>query len=921
MQYLTLGRRILSALAVFCGSFAFATDYYVSTTGSDANNGLSSETAVATIDKAISLATTKDDTIHVAPGTYQTTTQWGPNLLATMVGTGTSRDEVVIESSGANRTLRMAADSVVRHLTLVGNKDYKADKGGAVEMSGGLLEDCVIKDGTANNSSNPGGGNVYLNGGTVRNCLITGGKAKRRGGNVYLENGTVENCEIRDGYSENEAGNLYLAYGLVSKCTIADASALGDGANVRTYDNANGQIVDCVISGGKILAVQGDDGKWPERKGANAFIRGSVKVTRCQFLGGSYSENGYSCGSLTLYYPGNGTVVEDCLIKDSDCGGALLVGSTYIYNTTIVDNEQYGVWSWGSGKTFYNTILYGNVLAGVSKDWAGDKPSKNVFGLAVTSGGVFKSGDYSNGIILLENSDAFVDYEKGDYHLKGSVLVDVGTTDPRTDVSATDLDGNPRVINQVDIGCYEYQPTVFSVIFSMSYDTNDHIPAQARFTAQPLNADGAVTYTWDFGDGSERVTTTETTVTHTFETAGKFTVTLTAESAGETTQQTRKELAVIYDTFVWVSPTGTATFPYNTLETGFRAIDSAMSVHASVGGGEIRVAPGTYETAWQYNLDKDYVVKGMGKSPEDVVIRNTTKADKSNTYRRVFHVASAGARVENLTMENGSVLNNNGAVLRVAQGMVSNCVIRGGRAVVSGNGPAAGGGVELSNAGILTHCVVSNNVVEGTSSNTGLAAGGGIFFSNGAKNAKLLNCLIAYNRYIPSATVEGAAGVRYGGSNDNSLMENCTIVSNVVEGSLKDDSAGLYCTSWYTPMRNNVIAGNYETEKGECTSMVLGYDARGPIKVYNLVVGENVTNDGTKNYADSIVLGDVKTMFKDFENGNFMPKTGSVLANQGSTPNWPCEVDLAGKPRVFGKAIDIGCYEVQKNNGLTIIIR
>lgn len=911
MQYLTLGRRILSALAVFCGSFAFATDYYVSTTGSDANNGLSSETAVATIDKAISLATTKDDTIHVAPGTYQTTTQWGPNLLATMVGTGTSRDEVVIESSGAHRTLRMAADSVVRHLTLVGNKDYKADKGGAVEMSGGLLEDCVIKDGTSNNSSNPGGGNVYLNGGTVRNCLITGGKAKRSGGNVYLENGTVENCEIRDGYSENEAGNLYFAYGLVSKCTIADASALGDGANVRTYDNANGQIVDCVISGGKILAVQGDDGKWPERKGANAFIRGSVKVTRCQFLGGSYSENGYNCGSLTLYYPGNGTVVEDCLIKDSDCGGALLAGSTYIYNTTIVDNEQYGVWSWGSGKTFYNTILYGNVLAGVSKDWAGDKPSKNVFGLAVTSGGVFKSGDYSNGIILLENSDAFVDYEKGDYHLKGSVLVDVGTTDPRTDVSATDLDGNPRVINQVDIGCYEYQPTVFSVIFSMSYDTNDHIPAQARFTAQPLNADGAVTYTWDFGDGSERVTTTETTVTHTFETAGKFTVTLTAESAGETTQQTRKELAVIYDTFVWVSPTGTATFPYNTLETGFRAIDSAMSVHASVGGGEIRVAPGTYETAWQYNLDKDYVVKGMGKTPEDVVIRNTAKADKSNTYRRVFQVASAGARVENLTMEGGSVYNQFGGNLRITAGTVANCIIRGGLATAD-NDNAAGGGVELGGSGVVTHCIIQDNVLTGLSKAEQYCGGAGVFMTSYNKNMRLSNCLIVGNTYRPGETVQtGAAGIRFGGANEQVVMENCTVVANTVEGSLKDDSAGAYCTSWTTTIRNCVFAGNTETGKDKATSVK--FDSH--MNVVNCVMDDAAFN----KYC---TVGDVKTMFKDFTNENYMPRPGSVLANKGTDKlTLPTDKDLAGNPRVFGKAIDIGCYEVQKNNGLTIIIR
>ena len=912
MKYLTLGRRILSALAVFCGSFAFATDYYVSTTGSDENDGLSSETAVATIDKAISLATTKDDTIHVAPGTYQTSTQWGPNLLATMVGTGTSRDEVVIESSGANRTLRMAADSVVRHLTLIGNKDYKADKGGAVEMSGGLLEDCVIKDGTANNSSNPEGGNVYLNGGTVRYCLITGGKAKRRGGNVYLENGTVESCEIRDGYSENEAGNLYFVNGLVSTCTIANGSVLGDGGNIRSYDNANGQIADCVISGGKILAAQGSDGKWPEKKGANAFIEGSVKLTRCQLLGGSYNENGYDCGSLTLYYPGNGTVVEDCLIKDSDCGGALLAGSTYIYNTTIVDNEQYGVWSWGSGKTFYNTILYGNTKADVLRDYAGDKPSKNVFGLAVTSGGVFKSGDYSNGIILLEDSAAFADYEKGDYHLvKGSVLVDVGTADPRTDVSATDLDGNPRVVNQVDIGCYEYQPTVFSVSFSMSYDTNDHTPAATTFVAVPLNAEGAVAYTWDFGDGSEQVETTETTVSHTFATAGKFTVTLTAESAGATAVQTRKELAVIYDSVVWVSPTGTATFPYNTPETGFRAIDSAMSIHASAGGGEIRVAPGTYETAWQYNLDKDYVVKGMGKTPEEVVVKNTTKADKDNTYRRVFQVASAGARVENLTMEGGSVYNQFGGNLRITAGTVANCIIRGGLATAD-NGNAAGGGVELGGSGVVTHCIIRDNVLTGLSKSEMYCGGAGVFMTHNNKNMRLSNCLIVGNTYQPGETVQtGAAGVRFGGANEQVVMENCTVVANTVEGSLKDDSAGVYCTSWTTTIRNCVFAGNTETGKDKATSVK--FDSH--MNVVNCVMDDAAFN----KYC---TVGDVKTMFKDFANENYMPRPGSVLANKGTSKlTLPTDKDLAGNPRVFGKAIDIGCYEVQKNNGLTIIIR
>jgi hypothetical protein len=31
--------------------------------------------------------------------------------------------------------------------------------------------------------------------------------------------------------------------------------------------------------------------------------------------------------------------------------------------------------------------------------------------------------------------------------------------------------------------------------------------------------------------------------------------------------------------------------------------------------------------------------------------------------------------------------------------------------------------------------------------------------------------------------------------------------------------------------------------------------------------------------------------------------------------------DLAGNPRVFGRAIDVGCYELQKNPGMLLIVR
>ena len=78
-----LSKRSLAAIAASVALCATATDYYVNaTTGNDDLNehdGQSWEAAFATIDCAVTNATASD-VIHVAAGTYTTTTQWGPNL-------------------------------------------------------------------------------------------------------------------------------------------------------------------------------------------------------------------------------------------------------------------------------------------------------------------------------------------------------------------------------------------------------------------------------------------------------------------------------------------------------------------------------------------------------------------------------------------------------------------------------------------------------------------------------------------------------------------------------------------------------------------------------------------------------------------------------------------------------------------------
>ena len=315
----------LAAFAMAAASTAFAADYYVALTGDDTNNdGLSDQTPFATIDKAITTAASSDDVIHVAAGTYSTTTQWGPNLKAKLVGTGATRDDVVIQSAGTYRTLRMAAGSFVTNVTIVGITVHtsNADKGGAIEISGGTLVDCVVRDGHSNYASARSGGNIFMSGGLVENCVVSNGNAKSRGGNINIEGGTVRNCLIVDGRATAWGGNIYMkgASAVVTNCTIVggantDTSAsnaqggnihvenagtivacvIRDGTSLKSGGNvfmSGGTLSDCVISGGTAQGTAWDNG------GGNVFMNGGVKVSRCEVFGGSGGTGSATCGGI-----------------------------------------------------------------------------------------------------------------------------------------------------------------------------------------------------------------------------------------------------------------------------------------------------------------------------------------------------------------------------------------------------------------------------------------------------------------------------------------------------------------------------------------------------------------------------------------------------------------------------------------------
>ncbi|MBQ6926607.1 MAG: PKD domain-containing protein [Kiritimatiellae bacterium] len=1089
----------LSCAFALVSATAVATDYYVSAESgaSDNNDGLSAESPFATVDKAIASAANASDVIHVAAGTYATTAQWGPNLKAKLIGTGASRDDVVIESAGTYRTLRMAAGSWLENVTVVGEGTKKADKGGAVEVNGGTITNCVFRDGytTGNNDNLEGGnlyignasalvvdsliqnghatkrgGNVYLNGGTVRNCTIEGGTCDNVGGNVFIQNGNLENCVVSDSSSTKEGGGIYIQAGSISgstisngsgteggairmtggtitnstilangvtrgsgggvymsggtvtgclidgeggtmswhggciymkngtvrntvctngvctyastreggniymengtlenvtladgrcaqdggnlrmtggsatglvctggiagrnggnicaqgsatigdsslsegsaenvggnlhaygsaaidNCEIADGVSKSDGGNIRIGDSV--VVRDSTISGGTVVTDA-------EKKGANVYMDGSAKLIRCHMSGGtSFSADGetagYDRGSVCAYSAT--TLIQDCLVEGSSCGGILLGTTGNLYGTTVADNNKYGIWSWRALQVFQNCVIFGNYNGdrSVPKEYSGNQPSGegSAFLNCAMAADTLSTDTYPT-LVTISAAD-FADYANGDYRPAATgALVDAGATDERVDASTVDLDGNPRLSDLVDIGCYEYQHTDMTVSFTAPVLDTGYAPARATFTASAENAPGDVTYEVDFGDGTfEEWVPAD--ISHVYRVSGTFTITVVAKSGAERSHPMTRTLKLV-ERYLWVGAGAYATIQ--------DAVDEAVD------GCEVILNAGTYEVTSPVVVNKAVTVRAEGTA----VVRNTVEATSGSTNHRVMEI-SGGALVTGLVIENGSVFNGYGGCIDVSAATVSNCVIRGGIVTRGDTGNVGGGGVSLRSNAVLTHCRVTGNTVVGTSTGNGDNAGGAIFVHNNNKPVRILNTLVAGNRYIcteGAAAKSGSAGILFGGANENSLVENCTIAGNTVEGALSNDSAGLHCTSWSATFRNNVIAGNFETAKGEN-----GTYTSAKIDTAHCTVTHCATDDATPLNANCFVASR-DAMFKGFARGDYRPVNPGALIDCGTTPAVAAEVDLLGNPRVKFHGIDVGCYECQSLPRTIFIVR
>ena len=247
-----MNRQILPAILCVVATVCNATTYYVSTTGNDANDGLSVSAAKATIASALAALKALPDgggerIVYVCDGDYEFDS--GTDIAATVdfpvLVTSLSRDasKARITRTGSSKRIFQldCADAVVSHLTIYGGNFLE---GGAayITASGGTLSDCVVSN-CANSAYNSRGA-VYVNAGRVARCVFKK-NAYTIGSGLYAKGGVVESC-LFSGNTCGGAGAVYIdgkAY--LVNCTIA--ANTGSSCSGVKMNNANGRAVNCAI--------------------------------------------------------------------------------------------------------------------------------------------------------------------------------------------------------------------------------------------------------------------------------------------------------------------------------------------------------------------------------------------------------------------------------------------------------------------------------------------------------------------------------------------------------------------------------------------------------------------------------------------------------------------------------------------------
>jgi len=255
---------------------------------------------------------------------------------------------------------------------------------------------------------------------------------------------------------------------------------------------------------------------------------------------------------------------------------------------------------------------------------------------------------------------------------------------------------------------------------------------------------------------------------------------------------------------------------------------------------------------------------------------------------------------------------------------VSNCLFRNNRSACRGGGFA--NSFDEWFRGAIVNCAFVGN--------TSVRQGGGIFIREdtntvgqaNSEPATIRNCLVAFNEtlntdYRADSNGGGVSLVTW----SDIVLENCTIVSNNMRNAEQDTSdreggstvrSGGIHHRWNGTLKNCIVAFNTVGGEPELGS--------GPVcwtwndnSYINCCGWPAVEKFKTEN---GCIAADPK--FADAAHGDFSLMSGSKCWNAGVTESWMADaIDLAGNARLVGGVVDIGCYELQNQNGCMLIFK
>ncbi len=672
----------------------------------------------------------------------------------------------------------------------------------------------------------------------------------------------------------------------VSGGSLSGSSVEMYGANIL-ISSAGGTVSNCVIRNASTSSGN-------HRCGGICIQSSSGLATHCVITNNTLPNASYTGGSGAYVTAGR---IDNCLIAgNTGKSGALYIsGSSFAYNCTIARNTSdncAGVYLANTSPRVANCIIYGNT---------GNTDANGVYSSASYAATVFSrcvlppavDGTVNNTCIY--DSPDFLNSSTMDFHTSRTSC-NVGQGDNTLTgwtAADTDLDGNPRLDGEgrLDIGCYQWTASGFEVTATASPVTG-FAPLSVTFTPHVEGATGAYTCSWDFdGDGvADDTTSGDAAASHTFA-AGVFSATLTVTHGGIDYPASAPVSIRAYPRHLYATTNRNAScaFPYDTPEKAATNLHEAVA--AAGDGSVITLAPGTYSLSRRLDVADGTTLSGATGNPEDVRLRRPSGSVLTLDHARA---AAHNLTVENATGSGGNDITGLGISLFANGGTVSNCIVRN---IFASSASAQYCAPIMVNAGLITHCVVTNNAGAAAMGMTHGTAGVSAIMLRGGT---LAHSLVAENYAIGEGT--SSLGPVCVGSASVKIL-NCTIAGN------RARTCGGVNSSYAIDVAGCIIAGNKALNYAEANTR----DAYAGSPAFT-----NCVSDAVSLGASSRV-GDLR--FKNPALGDYRLSSGSAAINAADASFAPLPaLDLAGKPRLHGSGLDAGCYEFQ-GGGTAIFVR